>query len=313
MKDSRELRDIFCEVLMDIARKDERVVLLEADLMLASGTYPFKNEFPDRTFNVGICEANMMGIAAGMNAMGKIPFAATFSPFATRRVFDQVFLSIAYAGLNVKIRGTDPGIAAQLNGGTHMCFEDIGVMRSIPGMTIVEPVDEVQLRQMLPLVAASSGPVYIRSYRPAAEKIYDESYQFSWGKLDLLADGSDVTILSSGILVRNALTACDILRSEGISARVYNVHTIKPIDSETVIKAAQETGAVVTVENHSVINGIGSTVAEILAENHPVPMERIGVKEQFGEVGKLDYLMKRFGMEASDIVLAARKVLSRKR
>lgn len=313
MKEQRELRDIFCEVLMEIAEQDERVVLLEADLMLAAGTYPFNSKFPDRTFNVGVSEANMMGVAAGLSAMGKIPVATTFTPFASRRVYDQVFLSIAYAGLNVKIRGLDPGIAAQLNGGTHMCFEDIGLMRNIPTMTIVEPVDEIQMRRMLPEIIKHPGPVYFRTYRMNADKIYNDDYQFVWGKPDLLVDGKDVVIFATGILVQNALDAAELLKADGISAKVYNVHTIKPLDAETILSAVRETGAVVTAENHSVINGLGSAVAELLVENYPVPLERVGVKDIFGEVGKLDYLFKRFSLEATDIAAAARKAVSRKK
>lgn len=312
MKDQRELRDIFCEVLMEVAEKDERVVLLEADLMLAAGTYPFNSRFPERTFNVGVSEANMMGVAAGLSAMGKIPVATTFTPFASRRVYDQVFLSIAYAGLNVKIRGLDPGIAAQLNGGTHMCFEDVGLMRNIPTMSVVEPVDEIQMRRMLPEIIRHDGPVYFRTFRMQAEKIYDEDYVFTWGKPDLLVDGSDVCILAAGIMVRPALDAAELLRAEGISAKVLNVHSIKPIDQQTILDAARTTGAIVTAENHSVLNALGSAVAELLVEHHPVPMERVGVKDIFGEVGKLDYLFRRFSLEAADIAAAARKVLKRK-
>ena len=313
MKEARELRDIFCEVLMQEAERDTRVCLLEADLMLAAGTYPFNSKFPDRTFNVGVCEANMMSVAAGLAAMGKIPVATTFTPFASRRVYDQVFLSICYAGLNVKIRGLDPGIAAQLNGGTHMCFEDVGLMRNIPNMTVVEPIDEIQMRRMLPEIIRHDGPVYFRTFRMNADKIYNDDYEFVWGKPDRLCDGCDVTIMASGILVQNALDAAALLRAEGISARVYNVHTIKPLHTETVLAAATETGAVVTVENHNVVNGLGSAVAEVLVENAPVPMERVGIRDCFGEVGKLDYLQKRFSLEASDIAAAARRVVGRKK
>lgn len=313
MKDSRELRDVYCETLINIAEKDDRVVLLEADLMLAAGTYPFQDKFPERTFNLGICEANMMGIAGGMSAMGKIPVASTFTPFASRRAYDQVFLSIAYAGMNVKIRGLDPGISAQLNGGTHMCFEDVGLMRNIPNMTIVEPVDEVQLQQMLPEIINHQGAVYFRTFRLKAEKIYDEKYKFVWGKPDLLIEGKDVVIFATGIVVNNALIAAELLNKEGISAKVFNVHTIKPLDINTIINAVKETGAAVTVENSSIINGLGSAIAEILVENCLVPMERVGIRDVFGEVGMIDYLFERYNLMPIDIVKAAKKAVSRKK
>lgn len=314
MKDEKQLRHIYCDELLKVAEKDERVVILEADLIPASGTGPFKEKFPERTFDVGVCEANMMGIAAGLNAMGKIPIATTFTPFATRRAHDQISVSIAYAQLNVIIRGLDPGIAAQLNGGTHMSFEDVGIMRNIPTMTIVEPVDGAQLAAALPKIVERGGPVYLRTYRLEADKIYEDGCEFEIGKANTLVEGDDLTIIASGgIMLKNSLDAAETLKAEGINARVVDMHTIKPIDSDVIIKAAQETGAIVTAENHNIINGLGSAVAEVLIENEPVPMERIGVKDQFGEVGLVDYLAEKFELTTPDIVKAAKKVLARKK
>lgn len=312
MLEDKELREIYCESLIDLAEKDERIVLLEADLMKATGTLPFKQRFPDRTVDVGVAEANMIGVAAGLSAFGKIPFANSFTAFATRRCYDQITISVAYAGLNVKIGGTDPGVAAELNGGTHMSFEDMGIMRNIPGMTIFEPVDGVQLRKILPQVAAHAGPVYIRLFRRKAEKIFGTSDEFRLGKANRLREGTDATVFATGLMVANSLEAAKQLEKEGIGVRVVNMHTIKPLDVEEVVLAAEETGAVITAENHSIINGLGSAVAEVLAENRPVPMERVGVRDRFGEVGMKDYLMEALGLTAEDIANAVRKAVRRK-
>jgi transketolase len=314
MKDEKQLRHIFCDELLNIAEKDDRVVILEADLIPASGTKPFQEKYPERTFDVGVGEANMMGIAAGLNAMGKVPIATTFTPFATRRAHDQIAISIAYAQLNVIIRGLDPGIAAQLNGGTHMSFEDVGIMRNIPTMTIVEPVDGAQMAAALPKLIERGGPIYLRTYRMEADKIYEDGCEFEIGVANTIREGDDVTIIASGgIMLKNSLDAAEMLKEEGISVRVIDMHTIKPIDSNAIIKAALETGAIVTAENHNIINGLGSAVAEVLIENEPVPMERVGVKDQFGEVGMIPYLAERFELMPIDIAKAAKKVLARKK
>jgi len=307
-----EMREIYTTTLMELAEKNERIVLLDADLMKASKTLAFKAKFPDRTVDVGVAEANMIGVAAGLAASGKIPFTHTFTPFATRRCFDQVTISVAYSKLGVKMMGSDPGVSAELNGGTHMSFEDVGLMRNLPGMTIFEPVDGNQLRQALPYIVEQTGPVYIRMFRKQAESIFDESYKFTWLKGDLLKNGNDLTIIATGIMVKEALTACEMLREEGIMVRVINIHTVKPIDAELIIKAAKETGAIVTVENHNIINGLGSAVAEVLVENYPVPMKRIGVRDHFGEVGMMPFLMEKFHMLPVDIVAACKEVYNRK-
>lgn len=307
-----EMREIYTNTLIELAETDERIVLLDADLMKASKAIPFRDKYPDRTVDVGVAEANMICVAAGLAASGKIPFTHTFTPFATRRCFDQVTISVAYSKLPVKMMGSDPGVSAELNGGTHMSFEDVGLMRNLPGMTIFEPVDGEQLTQAIPHILNHDGPVYIRMFRKQAESIFGSDYKFKWLKGDTLIEGTDVTLIATGLMVKESLTACDMLKAEGISARVLNIHTVKPLDCDLVLKAAAETGAIVTVENHNIINGLGSAVAECLVENMPVPMKRIGVRDHFGEVGKMDFLMEKYHMLPSDIVAAAKEVLAKK-
>jgi transketolase len=255
----------------------------------------------------------MIGVAAGLSNMGKLPFTHTFTPFASRRVFDQVMLSVAYSQLNVKMVGSDPGILAQLNGGTHMSFEDVGIMRNIPTMTIIEPVDGVQLHHIFPQILNHVGPMYIRLARKENDGVYPLDQEFTIGKEVRIKEGSDATIFCTGIMVKEALEAHRLLQQEDIHVRVSNLFTIKPIDREAIIDACQHTGAIVTAENHNIINGLGSAVAEVVVENEPVPMERVGVKDQFGEVGKTPYLQERYGLTAKEIVKAVKRVLERKR
>ncbi len=313
MKDAMEMRQVYGETLVKLGTENRKIVVLDADLMRANGTMVFKQKFPERTFDIGVAEQNMVCIAAGLSAYGYIPFAATFTPFATRRVADQVMLSVAYAKQNVRIVGTDPGVTAELNGGTHMCFEDVGIMRTIPDMTIFEPVDATQLEKAIPQIVDHYGPVYIRLFRKQAYKVFDASYRFKLGKADTIIEGKDVVIFATGIMVKHSLEAAEALKQEGISAKVVNIHTIKPLDVEGVVKAASETGAVITAENHNILNGLGSAVAEAFVENCPVPMKRIGIKDRFGEVGMLDYLEKRFELTAVDIGVAVKEVISKKR
>lgn len=313
LKEDIEMRTMYCQTLMDLAEQDKRIVMLDADLMSSMKTVPFMKKYPERTFNCGVQEANMIGVAAGLSATGKIPFAHTFAPFATRRVFDQVFISGAYAKLNVRIIGSDPGITSAYNGGTHMPFEDMGIMRNIPTMTVIEPSDSTMLREVIKMTTQAYGMFYIRLLRSSAIKIYDERSEFTPNKAVKLREGDDATIFASGIMVAEALKAHDLLKEKGIKARVYDLYTLKPIDQETIISAATETGAIVTAENHNIINGMGSAVAEVLVENRPVPMERIGVQDLFGEVGSVDYLRERFELTANDIVKKVEKVLKRKK
>ena len=242
-----------------LMNKNKKIVLIDADLAKADGTVPLHKAFPSRTFEAGIAEANMVGVAAGLSAYGFIPFVTTFTPFATRRVCDQIAVSVAYAQQNVKIVGTDPGIAAELNGGSHMSFEDIAVLRSIPDMVIFEPVDAEQLRQALPQIVKCEKPCYIRMFRKETPDVFtDGKYKFNLFKADKICDGKDLTIFVSGLCTADAIQAKDMLKAEGISVEVINIHTIKPIDEEAIVKSAKKTKAVLTVENHNVIGGLYS-------------------------------------------------------
>jgi transketolase len=307
------MRDAYCQTLIELAAKEERITVLDADLMSSMGIIPFQKAFPHRTFNCGVQEANMIGIAAGLSAVGKVPFAHSFGTFATRRCFDQVFLSAAYAKLNVRIIGSDPGITAAYNGGTHMPFEDMGIMRNIPTMTIIEPVDTTMLKDIISQLCDLYGVYYIRLLRKNAVKIFESGSTFELGKAITLNEGKDVTVIATGIMVAEALHAAKRLASEGISAKVVNIFTLKPIDQDAIIQCAHETKAIVTAENHNIINGLGSAVAEVLAENCPIPMERIGCQDLFGEVGPVDYLKKRFAMTSDDICNKVYRVLDRKK
>lgn len=312
MTDLKEMRQALADALVKTAETDERIVVLEADLMSCHATKGFKSAYPDRFINVGIAEQNLIGVSAGLATMGKIPFAYSFGPFATRRCYDQIFISVAYAKQPVKIVGTDPGVTAEANGGTHMPFEDMSLMRAIPKMVCFEPTDATMIETALPHIIAHNGPVYIRMPRKKQEKVYDEIKDFSLGKAIELRDGKDVTIIASGIMVSRAVEASDILKEEGISARVLNMHTWKPIDEDAIVKAVKETGALVTCENHSTNGGLGSAVAEVVVEKCPAPVEMIGVRNSFGEVGKLPYLSERFGLTTKDIIEGVRKVINRK-
>ena len=313
VKDSIEMRTAYCDALRETARTNDKVVSINCDLCSSMGLTAFTKEFPERAFNVGIQEANGCGFAAGLSATGLTPFFHTFATFATRRVYDQAFVSCAYAGLNVKIIGGDGGVSATYNGGTHMSFEDIGIMRCIPNIKIVEPSDAVMMKKLVPLIAADYGLLYMRFPRKQAVKIYDETSNFELGRAAVLREGADVSIIAMGMTVSEALIAADMLQKDGISARVVDMFTIKPIDKECIIECAQKTGAIVSAENHNIINGLGSAIAEVLVENHPVPMERVGVQDEFGEVGHQEYLMERFGLTAKTIYEKAKKVISRKR
>ena len=311
--DEREIRQTLAQSLVELAKKDDRIVVLDADLMSCHATKCFKEAFPDRFFNVGIAEQNMIGVAAGMAAMGKIPFAYSFAPFATRRCYDQIFISVAYTGLNVKIVGSEPGVAAEVNGGTHMPFEDMAIMRAVPKMVCFEPTDATMMEKALPQIAEYPTAVYTRMFRKKAAKIYDETLEFELGKAITLKDGKDITLIASGIMVERALTAAEALENQGISARVVNMHTWKPIDVEAIKKCAKETGAIVTCENHNVYGGLGSAVAEVVVKECPVPMEMVGIQDEFGQVGKNAYLSEVYHITKDDIVEAAQKAVVRKK
>jgi len=308
-----EMRAVYTQTLIELAEQDNRIVLLEADLMRATGTQPFMDKFPQRTFNVGVAEANMVGVASGLSSTGKIPFANTFASFAARRTYDQFFISANYARLNVKLVGSDPGITALYNGGTHMPFEDLGLMRNIPGLTIFEPSDAVSLIKLVKQSAELYGCTYMRLNRRVSPIIYSEDADLQLGKGYVLRDGEDVAIFAIGaVMVNEALAAADVLGMQGISAAVIDTHTLKPLDKELVLSYAQKTKAIVTCENHQVINGLGSAIAEYLSEVQPTLMRRVGVMDEFGEVGDLDYLMKRFGMTAENITQQTLVLLKQK-
>ncbi|MDR0324677.1 MAG: transketolase family protein [Oscillospiraceae bacterium] len=306
------MRDTYCRVLVELAKRDENIVAMDADLMSSSGMKPFMQAFPDRFINCGIAEANMVGVAAGLSAMGFVPFAHTFGTFATRRVCDQVFMSAAYAKLNVRIVGTDPGVCAAYNGGTHMPLEDMAVLRAIPEMILIEPTDSVMLENLLPQIAKQYGVYYIRLNRKNAVGVYEAGSTFQIGKGALLRDGADVTLFASGIMVAEALEAAKLLEEQDVSTRVVNLFTWKPVDTELIMESAKKTGAVITCENHNVVGGLGSAVAETLVKACPVPVEMIGVQDEFGEVGPEDYLRGRFCLNAVDIAAAALRAVKRK-
>lgn len=312
MLDEKELREVYCECLVEAAKTDPAIVVLEADLMKCIKTEPFRKAYPDRFFDVGIAEANMVGIAAGLAACGKKPYCSSFAPFMTRRAYDQVFISVAYSKLNVKLVGTDPGISAELNGGTHMPFEDMGIMRAIPGMICVEPTDATQLRQLMPQILACDKPLYLRLFRKQCQKVYSDDAVCDLFRANTLREGKDATVIASGIMVSRALEAAQALAEQGISVRVVNTATWKPIDEQAICAAARETGAIVTAENHNIHDGLFSAVSEVVVRNCPVPMECVGVQDKFGEVGKMPYLSERFGLRTEDIVEAVRRAIARK-
>jgi transketolase len=309
----KEMRGVYGEMLSKMASEDPRIVVLDADLMRANGTFDYREQFPGRWIDVGVAEANMVGISAGLSATGMIPFPATFTCFAARRTFDQFFISANYAKQNVKLTGTDPGVAAAFNGGTHMSFEDIGLMRTIPQIVICEPSDPMSVRKLLPQIAYRQGSSYFRLHRKPIVPIYDESEELELGKGKVIAEGDDVSIIAAGaIMVAEAIKAAEALESRGILATVVDMHTIKPIDEELVVRLARKTGAILTAENHQVRNGLGSAVAEVLTDNYPVPQRRVGIQDEFGEVGTQEYLQKRFGLTAENLVSETEKLLSRK-
>lgn len=304
-----EMRQVMANELAKLMNENEKIVLLDADLSKPNGLAEIKKQFPERAMDIGIAEQNMASIAAGMSSYGFIPFISTFTPFATRRICDQVAISMAYANQNVKIIGSDPGISAQFNGGTHMSMEDIGVLRSIPGIVIFEPTDVVQLKKLLPQVVDYYGVVYIRMFRKSIDSVFHESDEFDLFKASVIQEGTDLSIFCSGIMVQETMIANEKLKKMGINADIINIQTVKPIDKEAVVKSAKKTGAVLTVENHNLIGGLKSAVSEVLAEECPVRVKSVGVNDVFGQVGKLPYLKEVYKMRDVDIVSAAQELL----
>lgn len=309
------MKEVFIDYLREEMARDEKRVLLDADLAKCIGSTPIYKEFPDRAFDVGIAEANMAGIAAGFSAYGFKPVITSFAPFVTRRILDQLFISLAYSRQNCVIVGTDPGICAELNGGTHMPLEDIAAIRAIPDITVYEPTDIIELKALLPEIMAAKGIIYVRLNRKTPALVYEgkEDTNFGLYKADVMKKGKDVTIIASGIMVETALEAAKELSEKGTDAEVICCHTVKPLDKETILTSVKKTGAVVTCENHNVIGALRSAVCETVCENYPVPVIAVGVKEKFGEVGKMPYLRKVYSMETSDVAAAVGKVLAMKK
>ena len=310
--ESKEMRAAYAETLVSLAAANPDILVLEADLMRATGTGIFQKAYPDRLINVGVAEANMVGVASGLSAVGYIPFASTFGCFASRRVFDQFFLSANYAQLNVKLVGTDPGVTAAYNGGTHMPFEDLGLMRTIPGLTIVEPSDPVSCAAYTALAAETYGCFYMRLPRKAAPFLYGADEVFQIGKAKVLREGRDLTFVSLGALMAGeCLAAAKELEAEGKSVGVIDALCLKPLDGAAILAAARTSGRVITAENHQIAGGLGSAVAELLAESRfGGAFARVGVRDLFGEVGTQDYLAKRYGLTAADLAREARTMLS---
>lgn len=301
------------KALVELGAKRDDFIVLDADLAAATQTGMFKKEFPERFYDCGIAEQNMMGIAAGIAATGKKVICSSFAMFAAGRAFEQVRNSIGYPHLNVVIGATHAGISVGEDGATHQCNEDIALMRTIPGMTIINPADATEAKKALEAALELDGPVYLRFGRLAVPVIFDDDYDFQVGKSVELRQGNDVTVIATGLMVNEALIAGDLLKNEGINARIINMHTIKPIDKEAIIKAAKETGTIVTAEEHTVIGGLGSAVSEVVAEECPVPVIKLGVNDTFGHSGPAPKLLDEFGLRAENIVKKVKKALSLKK
>jgi transketolase len=311
--DAKPLRIVYGETLAELVREGLDLYVLEADLAAASQTdETFKKFFPERFLNIGVAEANMISLASGMAAMGKVTFASSFGPFVTRRVMDALFMAVSYSNLNIKVVGTAPGVDGRGNGASHQSFEDIALTRVLPNMTVIEPADARETRAAVRFAATHVGAVYIRLFREALPRLFTPDYHFRPGKASVMRAGGDVAIIASGYMTHAALAAADILAKKRLSARVINMSSIKPLDEGAVVAAARETGAIVTAENHSVIGGLGSAVCEVIAEQFPVPVRRVGMRDRVGEVGTLEYLCEHFGLTPGDIAREALSVFTLK-
>ena len=306
-------RQAYGDTLVELGEKNKDIVVLDADLSKSTTTAKFGKKFPDRFFNMGVAEANMMNTAAGLATCGKIAFVSSFSIFATGRAWEQIRNTICYSGLNVKIVATHSGVSVGPDGASHQCIEDISLMKTIPTMTVVEPCDAVETRKSVLAAVAHKGPIYIRLGRAAVPVITKKEDLYTIGKANILRNGKDVAIVACGALVSNSLTAADMLSKEGIEATIVNMHTIKPIDQEILVKVAKQVNAVVTAEQHVLDGGLGSAVASVLARNYPVPMEMIGIDNRFGQSGEPDILFKEYHLLPEDIVLAAKRAVERKK
>jgi len=306
-------RQAYGDTLVELGEKNKDIVVLDADLSKSTTTAKFGKKFPDRFFNMGVAEANMMNTAAGLATCGKIAFVSSFSIFATGRAWEQIRNTICYSGVNVKIVATHSGVSVGPDGASHQCIEDISLMKTIPTMTVVEPCDAVETRKAVLAAVAHKGPIYIRLGRAAVPVITKKEEPYTIGKANILRNGKDVAIVACGALVANSLTAADMLSKEGIEATIVNMHTIKPIDQEILVKVAKEVNAVVTAEQHVLDGGLGSAVASVLARNYPVPMEMIGIDNRFGQSGEPDILFKEYHLLPEDIVVAAKRAIERKK
>ena len=305
-------RDAYGETLAELGGEDPRIVVLDADLSGSTKTGVFAKKFPERFFNMGIAEANMVGTAAGLAAVGKVPFLSTFAIFAVGRAWEQVRQSLAYPKANVKVVATHGGVTVGEDGGSHQSIEDVAIMRAVPNMTVIVPADGVETKAAIRAVAAYKGPVYVRLGRNKVPTVFPADYRFEIGKGTELVAGTDLTFITTGLMTAQAVAAAEQLKKEGVSARVVHIGTIKPLDREIIVKAARETGLIVTAEEHSIVGGLGSAVAEVLAEECPVPLKRVGVNDRFGTSGKAEELLKYFGLTAEDLVEAGREMLARK-
>ena len=295
-------RESFGRALEELGMENEKVVVLDADLYNSTKTEYFKEKYPERFINLGIAEADMMGTAAGLATCGKIPYASTFAAFATGRVYDQIRTSIAYPKLNVKICATHAGITVGEDGATHQMLEDVNLMRGLPNMTVISTADDMETRWAVKEIAKYNGPVYLRLSRYKVPKIYDDKTKFEIGKGIQIGNGTDGTIFATGITVAEALTAQEILKNKGIDVRVVDIHTIKPIDEELIIKCAKETKKLVSVEDHSVIGGLGSAISEVLTDKYPKKIVRMGIEDTFGKSGRAEDLMKYYGIDSNSII-----------
>lgn len=315
MAETIATRAAYGETLVELAKQDPQLVVLDADLSGATMTKNFSKAYPERFFNMGIAEANMMGVAAGLAACGKKPFANTFAMFAAGRAYEQVRNSIAYPRLNVKVVGSHGGLSVGEDGATHQCIEDLALMRTIPGMTVVCPCDGPEMRLATRALLAFDGPAYLRLGRMAVDSVTDSvpDYKFELGRGVTLRDGADVTIIACGLMVQEAVKAAGVLAAEGVSARVIDMHTIKPLDEALVLKAARETGCVVTSEEHSVVNGLGAAVCEYLAGTFPIPVVRHGVNDEFGRSGAAKKVLAAYGLTYEVLAQKAREALALKK
>lgn len=312
MANKAATRDAYGKALVALGGENPQVVVLDADLSKSTKTADFGKQYPERFFNMGIAEANLLGTAAGLAAAGKIPFASTFAVFATGRAFEQIRNSIAYPKLNVKIAATHAGITVGEDGGSHQAVEDVAIMRALPNMVVLVPGDGEETRQAVLAAVEYNGPVYIRLGRLEVPLLFGEDYRLEIGKANVLREGKSAVILANGLMVSIALEAAEELEKQGVSVGVVNVASVKPLDRETVVRAAKETGAVVTAEEHSVIGGLGSAVAEVLSEELPTPMVRVGLKDTFGESGRPQELLEKYGLTKSGLCQAVREVIAKK-